>query len=119
MSTSARGVAASLPLAVAAAAWGLATATPAVADPGDSADISPTIADSTALPLMRAVDPVVTRVDSIWTEFVPPNANVPWSPVALFEQFVEPIIPTTPQVGDFGRFIEQFRPPAMITLPAG
>lgn len=119
MRKSARGVAASLPLAVAAAAaWGLATAAPAVADPGDSADTSPAIADSTALPLMRAVDPVITRVDGIWAEFVPPNANVP-SPVAAFDQFVEPIIPTTAQIGDLGRFVEQFRPTAMITLPAG
>jgi len=118
MSTSARGVAASLLLAVAAAAWGLAAAAPALAEPEDSAEISPAITDSTALPLMRAVDPVMARVDGIWNQFVPPNAIVPWSPVAAFEQFVQPYVPTTTQVGDFGRFIQQWRSPAM-TPPIG
>ncbi len=114
MSTSARSVAPSL-LAIAAVAWGLATAAPAVAEPGDSADTSSASGDSTALPLMRAVDPVITRVDGLWNQFVPPNAVGPWSPVGLFDQFVEPFIPTTAQVGDFGRFIQQFDSPAMIT----
>jgi len=120
MSASARGVARSLLLSIAVAAWGLAAAAPAVAEPGDSVDTSPAIADSTALPLLRAVDPVITRVDGVWNQFVPPNAIVPWSPVAAFEQFVEPFIPTTTQVGDFGRFIQQqFRSPATITPPPG
>ena len=119
MSTSASRVAPSLLLAIAVAAWVLAAAVPAVAEPGDSADTSPTITDSTDLPLMGAVDPVMARVDGIWTQFVPPNAIVPWSPAAAFEQFVEPFIPTTTQVGDFGRFMQQWRTPAMITPPTG
>ena len=119
MSTSARGVAPSLLIAIAAAAWGLAAAAPAVAEPGDSVDISPALTDATALPLMRAVDPVITRVDGIWNQFVPPNAIVPWTPAAAFEQFVEPFIPTTTQVSDFGRFIQQWRSPAMTTPPTG
>ncbi|MEO3758545.1 hypothetical protein ABGB19_09720 [Mycobacterium sp. B14F4] len=119
MSTSARGVAPSLLLAIAAAVWGLAMATPAVAEPGDPADLGPAVADSTALPLMRAVDPVIGSVDGMWNQFVPPNAIVPWSPVAAFEQFVEPFIPTTTQVSDFGRFIQQWRSPALITPPTG
>ena len=118
MSTSARSVAPSL-LAIAALAWGLATAAPAFAEPGDSADTNPATDDSTALPLMRAVDPVITRVDGIWNQFVPPNAIVPWSPVAVFDQFVEPFIPTTTQVVDFGQFIQQWRSPTMITTPTG
>jgi ABC-type phosphate transport system substrate-binding protein len=113
MSTSARGIAPSVFLAIAAAAWGLAAAAPAVAEPGDSADTNPTIAGSTALPLMRAVDPVMARVDDIWNQFVPPNAIVPWSPAAAFEQFVEPFIPTTTQVGDVGGFLQQWRSPAV------
>ncbi len=119
MSTSAGDVVPSLLLSIAVAAWGLAAAAPAVAEPGDSTDTSPAITDSTALPLLRAVDPVITRVDGVWNQFVPPNAIVPWSPVAAFEQFVEPFIPTTTQVGDFGRFIQQFRSPATITPPPG
>jgi hypothetical protein len=119
MSTSARGVASSLLFAVAAATWGFASAAPAVAEPGDSADISPAITDATALPLMRAVDPVIGRVDGIWNQFVPPNAVVPWSPAAAFEQFVDPFIPTITQVGDFGRSVQQWRAPAMITPPTG
>jgi hypothetical protein len=118
MSTSAHGVAPTLLLVIVAAAWGLATATPAVAEPGDSADISPVITDSTALPLMRAVDPAIRRVDGIWNQFVPSNAIVPWSPLSAFEHFVEPFVPTTTEVGDFGRFIQQWRSPAM-TPPTG
>jgi hypothetical protein len=117
MSASARRrVGPSLLLALAATACGLAAAAPAVAEPGDSVDISPATTD---LPLMRAVDPVIARVDDIWNQFVPPNAIVPWSPVAAFEQFVEPFIPTTTEVGDFGRFTQQWRSPAMITPPTG
>ena len=119
MSTSAGGVVPSLLLSIAVAAWGLAAAARAVAEPGDSADTSPAIADSTALPLLRAVDPVITTVDGLWNQFVPPNVIVPSSPAAAFEQFVEPFIPTTTQVGDFGRFIQQYRSPATITPPPG
>jgi hypothetical protein len=117
MSTSARGVVASLLLSIALTGWGIAAAARAFAEPGDSADTSPTSADSTALPLLRAVDPVVTTVDGAWNQFVPPNAIVPFSPAGAFEQFVAPFIPTTTQVGDFGRFFQQFRSPATITPP--
>ena len=119
MSTSARGVVPTLLLSIAVAGWGLAAAARAVAEPGDSADTSPAIADSTALPLLRAVDPVIATVDGVWNQFVPPNAIAPFSPVAAFEQFVAPVIPTATQVGDFGRFIQQFRSPATITPPPG
>jgi hypothetical protein len=101
--------------ATAALAWGIVTAAPAVAEPGNSDDSSPTNPDSTALPLMRAVDPVIARVDGLWNETVPPDASAPWNPVATFEQFVGPFIPTTLQVNDFGRFIQQLRLPATIT----
>lgn len=112
MRTSARGVGPALLLAIAAVACGLAAATPAVAEPGDSADINPAPTDTTALPLMRAVDPVMARVDGIWNQFVP-NALVPWNPAAAFEQLVEPFIPTTTQISDVGRFLQQWRAPAM------
>lgn len=115
MSMSARGVGPLLLLAIAAAAW---AAAPAVAERGDSADINPAPADSTALPLMRAVDPVMARVDGIWNQFVPPNALVSWNPSVAFEQFVEPFIPTTTQTSDVGRFIQQWRAPAT-TPPIG
>jgi hypothetical protein len=119
MSASARGVVPSLLLSIAMAGWGLVAAARADAEPNDSADTSPAIADSTALPLWRAVDPVVTTVDGVWNQFAPPNSIAPFSPAATFEQFVAPFIPTTSQVGDFGRFFQQFRSPATITPPPG
>ena len=117
MSRSARSVVSSL-LAIAAVAWGLSTAAPAIAEPADSANTSPAIADSTALPVMRAVDPVITRVDAIWNQFIPPNAIVPSSPAAMLEQFIAPFIPTTTQVRDFAPLIQQFGSPAPITAPS-
>ena len=117
MATPARNAA--LMLLAAAVAWAILTATPAVAEPGDTGTATPTVGGSTALPLMRAVDPVVTRLDGIWNQFLPPNAIVPWTPVSAFQQFVEPFIPTTTQVGDFAAVIQPFGPPVRNTPPIG
>jgi hypothetical protein len=86
MSTSARRAAPIL-LATGAIAWGIVTATPAVAEQGDSAAPSPTVGDSTVLPFP------ISTIDRVWNQFVPLNPVVPQSPVATFGPYVEQIFP--------------------------
>ena len=88
MSTSARNAAPMLLAATGAVAWGILTAAPAVAEPGDdSGATSPTVGDSTVLPLP------ISSIDRLWNLFVPPNPIVPQSPVATFGPYAEQIFP--------------------------
>jgi hypothetical protein len=87
MPMSARNAAPMIIAATAAVAWGIVTAAPAVAEPGDSGATSPTVGDSTVLPLP------ISTIDRIWNQFVPPNAIVPQSPIATFGPYVEQIFP--------------------------
>jgi hypothetical protein len=87
MPTSARNAAPMLIAATAAIAWGIVTAAPAAAEPGDSGATSPTVGDYT-VPLFP-----ISTIDRIWNDFVPPNPIVPQSPVATFGGYVEQIFP--------------------------
>ncbi len=87
MPTSARHAAPMLLAATAAVAWGILTAAPAVAEPGDSDTTSPTGGDSTILPLP------ISAIDRLWNQFVPPNPIVPQSPVATFGSYVPQLFP--------------------------
>ena len=111
MSTPARAAAPLLLALSAATAWGIgiATAAPAVADPGDSGAASSNPGGST-------VPPVITTIDGIWNARVRPNAIVPQSPVGTF---VQQFMPSTGQIRNFFGFIQQFRPPGPITAPTG
>src|SRR4051812_37364342 len=78
MGTSARNAAPIILAAAAAVAWGIVTAAPAVAEPGDSGATSPTVGDSPVLPIP------ISTIDRLWNQFVPPNPLVPQSPVATY-----------------------------------
>jgi len=114
MSTSARSAAPLFVAVTAAAAWGIviANAAPAVAAPGDSTDTSPINGNSTVLP-------VTSTIENIWNAYVPPNLVVPPSTPGTFDRLAEQFIPTTTEIRDFSGFVQQFRPSAPITPPAG
>jgi len=112
MRTSARSAAPLLLAAGAAAAWGIGfAAAPAVAEPADSTTIGPTTGDSTVLP-------VISVIEGIWSEYLPPNAVVLPGPIGSVDRAVEQFVPTTTQVRDFFASVQQFRPPATITRPS-
>jgi hypothetical protein len=112
MSTSARAAAPLLLAvsAVAACGIGIATATPAVAEPGDPSGAASSDAGASTVP------PVIDILDGMWNADVRPNAIVPRSPLA---PFVQRFMPSTGQVRDFFGFLQQFRPPGPITPPPG
>jgi hypothetical protein len=113
MSTSARSAASLLLAAGAAAACAIGfAAAPAAAEPEDSTSIGTTTGDSTVLP-------VTSVIEGIWSEYIPPNAGAPSSPIGPVDQVIERFIPTNTQVRDFFAFIQQFRPPATTTKPSG
>jgi hypothetical protein len=94
MSTSARSAAA----LILAAAWAIGIAAPALAAPDESAGAAP-------------MPPVITTIDGILNNFIPPNAIVPRSPISTF---TEPFIPTNEQVRGFFGFIQQMRGPGQL-----
>jgi uncharacterized RDD family membrane protein YckC len=87
MPASVRHTAPMLLAAAVAVAWGIVTAAPAVAEPEDSGVTSPTVGDSTLLPIP------ISTIDRLWNQFVPPNPIVPQSPVATFGSYIPQIFP--------------------------
>jgi len=83
-----------------AAAWGTGTA---VAAPADT----------------NPVPPVVSTIDGIWNQHVPPDAFGLLGPTDAFGRFVEPFVPTTTELRDFFGRLQQFRPPAPINPATG
>lgn len=110
MSKSARSAAPLLFAVSAAAAWGIAFAAPAPAEPADSTSTGPTTGDFTVLPVTRVIE-------GVWNQYVPANAAVLPSPIGPVDRFVAQFVPTTAQVRDFFAVIQQFRPSPPIPRP--
>jgi hypothetical protein len=104
MSSSPRGIAPLLLALTTCAVWaiGIASATPVVAEPGDSST-----ANGSPSGTSTSVLPVIGVIDGMWNQYVVPNAPVAPGQLGPFEQ----LIPATAQIRDFFSFIQQFRSP--------